>query len=94
MTWLDGFGYPPRLTETGLYPMPHGFLLLKHFSVDFINKYRIEEARKRLLDPRKAHLTILAIAYDVGFSSKSPVFNSAFKKHTQMTIVLPIIAKS
>lgn len=51
---------------------------------DFINKYRIEEAKKRLLDPRKTHLTILAIAYDVGFSSKS-VFNSAFKKHTQMT---------
>lgn len=51
---------------------------------DFVNHYRVEEAKKRLIDPRCRHLTILAIAYEVGFSSKS-VFNAAFKKHANMT---------
>jgi AraC-like DNA-binding protein len=57
---------------------------LKQNFFDFINNYRVEEAKKRLRDPSCNHLTILAIAYDVGFSSKS-VFNSAFKKHASMT---------
>jgi AraC-like DNA-binding protein len=51
---------------------------------DFVNNYRVEEAKKRLLDPAYQHLTILAIAYEVGFSSKS-VFNAAFKKYANMT---------
>jgi len=51
---------------------------------DFVNNYRVAEAKRRLLDPAYRHLTILAIAYDVGFSSKS-VFNAAFKKHANMT---------
>ncbi len=51
---------------------------------DFVNNYRVEEAKKRLLDPAYQHLTILAIAYEVGFSSKS-VFNAAFKRHANMT---------
>jgi AraC-like DNA-binding protein len=51
---------------------------------DLVNNYRVEEAKKRLLDPAYRHLTILAIAYEVGFSSKS-VFNAAFKKHANMT---------
>ncbi len=51
---------------------------------DLINSYRIEEAKRRLTDPANQHFTILAIAYDVGFNSKS-VFNTAFKKYTDMT---------
>jgi len=51
---------------------------------DFINSYRIEEAKRRLLDPASKHLSILGIAEDVGFNSKSS-FNSVFKKHTNMT---------
>ena len=51
---------------------------------DFINSYRIEEAKKRLLDPALKHLSILGIAEEVGFSSKSS-FNSVFKKHTGIT---------
>ncbi|NUO81355.1 AraC family transcriptional regulator [candidate division KSB1 bacterium] len=51
---------------------------------DFVNNYRVEEAKRRLLDPAYQHLTILAIAYEVGFSSKS-VFNAAFKKYANMT---------
>ena len=51
---------------------------------DFINSYRIEEAKKRLLDPAKKHYTVLAIAEEVGFNSKS-AFNNVFKKHVKMT---------
>ncbi|HAA17362.1 MAG TPA: hypothetical protein DCR93_16385 [Cytophagales bacterium] len=52
----------------------------KHF-FDFINEYRIEEA-KRLL--RESTLTIQQIMYEVGFHSKSS-FNTAFKKATAQT---------
>jgi AraC-like DNA-binding protein len=51
---------------------------------DYINQFRIEEAKKRLVDPNFSHLTIIAIANDVGFNSKS-VFNTAFKRLTNMT---------
>jgi ligand-binding sensor domain-containing protein/AraC-like DNA-binding protein len=51
---------------------------------DFINSYRIEEAKRRIKDPKEAGKTILEIAYDTGFYSKS-VFNTAFKKFTGIT---------
>jgi AraC-like DNA-binding protein len=51
---------------------------------DFINSYRIEEIKKRLRDERNRNFTLVAIAYDAGFNSKS-VFNAAFKKRTGMT---------
>jgi AraC-like DNA-binding protein/streptogramin lyase len=51
---------------------------------DFINRYRIEAAKKKLQDPKKKNKTVLEIAYDTGFYSKS-VFNTAFKKFTGMT---------
>lgn len=51
---------------------------------DFVNGYRIEEAKKLLTEKRGELLTILAIAEESGFNSKS-AFNIAFKKHTSMT---------
>lgn len=51
---------------------------------DFINRYRVEEAKRALLDPARDHLTILAVALEAGFSSKS-AFNAAFKKQTGTT---------
>ena len=51
---------------------------------DFINTYRIEEAKLMLLDSKKNNLTILAIAYDCGFNSKSS-FNRMFKQKTGLT---------
>jgi len=51
---------------------------------DFINSYRIEEIKKRMRDGRNRNFTLVAIAYDAGFNSKS-VFNAAFKKQTGMT---------
>ena len=48
---------------------------------DFVNQCRVEEVKRRMSDPRFANLTILGLAMEVGFSSKSS-FNAAFKKIT------------
>ena len=50
----------------------------------FINKYRIEEAKKLITDPKMNHLSILGIGFEVGFNSKS-VFNTVFKNNTGLT---------
>jgi AraC-like DNA-binding protein len=50
----------------------------------FINKFRIEESKKILLNPEYNNITIEAIANDVGFHSKSS-FNIWFKKLTGQT---------
>jgi len=46
---------------------------------EFINSYRIEAFKSKVEDPKKRHLTIIAIAYESGFNSKT-VFNTFFKK--------------
>lgn len=51
---------------------------------DFINTYRVNEAKIRLKEPKYKNYSIIAIAYDSGFSSKS-TFNQAFKKITGKT---------
>ncbi|MCA9742910.1 AraC family transcriptional regulator, partial [candidate division KSB1 bacterium] len=51
---------------------------------DFINQYRVEAVKKDLADPKKQNLTLLAIAFDAGFNSKT-AFNTIFKKHTGQT---------
>ena len=52
--------------------------------LDYINSHRVEEAKRRLADPARKHISILAIAEEVGFNSKSS-FNSVFKKHANIT---------
>lgn len=52
--------------------------------LDFINGYRIKEAKSKLIDAKYRHFTIIAIAYEVGFNSKT-AFYSAFKKHVGTT---------
>ncbi len=51
---------------------------------DFVNAQRIEAAKNRFLSDPSQTRTVLEIAFDVGFNSKS-VFNVAFKRHTGMT---------
>ncbi|HQV31983.1 MAG TPA: helix-turn-helix domain-containing protein [Calditrichia bacterium] len=51
---------------------------------DFVNHYRLEEVMERLPDPHYRHQTILGIALDCGFNSKT-AFNRFFKKHTGET---------
>ncbi|MCI4671484.1 MAG: AraC family transcriptional regulator [Bacteroidia bacterium] len=52
--------------------------------IDFINKLRIERAKEMLRHPAYQYYTIVAIANEVGFKSKSAFYN-AFKKFTHMT---------
>ncbi|MBV6655045.1 MAG: AraC family transcriptional regulator, partial [Mameliella sp.] len=51
---------------------------------DFVNEYRIEEVKRRILDPAYDHWSLLGIALDCGFNSKS-TFNRIFKKFTGYT---------
>ncbi|MFO7670252.1 MAG: helix-turn-helix domain-containing protein [Bacteroidales bacterium] len=70
--------------------IPRHFLsevINEHLGKNFytlINEYRIEEVKKRIIDPSYKHLTILAIAFDAGFNSKSS-FNTIFKQRTGQT---------
>lgn len=59
--------------------------LNQHFQMnfyEFINRYRIEEAKKMLIND--SDKTITQIFYDVGFNSKS-VFNTFFRKCEGLT---------
>lgn len=51
---------------------------------DFINSYRLSHFKTKALDPKNSHLTILGLAFDSGFNSKS-VFNTYFKKIEDIT---------
>jgi AraC-like DNA-binding protein len=50
----------------------------------FVNTYRVEEAKQLMLSEKYKHLNILGIAYNAGFNSKT-TFNTAFKKHTGLS---------
>lgn len=51
---------------------------------DYINELRVEEFKKRISLPKNSHLTLLGIAFDSGFNSKT-TFNTIFKKNTGLT---------
>ncbi len=51
---------------------------------DFVNTFRLEAFKQRVRQQQHQHFTLLALAYDCGFNSKS-AFNRYFKKHTGQT---------
>jgi AraC-like DNA-binding protein len=51
---------------------------------DFVNGYRVEEFKRLIAIPKNQHLTLLSLAFDCGFNSKSS-FNRYFKKATGVT---------
>lgn len=55
----------------------------KHF-MDFVNEYRVNLAKEILHKPTYDHYTIVAIAQEVGFNSRS-AFYASFKKFTGQT---------
>jgi AraC-like DNA-binding protein len=62
-------------------------MINRHFEChffEFINSYRIDEAKRMLADPACTGKNMLEIMYDVGFNSKA-TFNTLFKKKTGMT---------
>jgi len=51
---------------------------------EFVNSYRVEEAKELLTSSANEHLTVLRLALDSGFNSKS-TFNRLFKQATRQT---------
>ena len=58
--------------------------ILQQNFFDFINRYRINEAKNLLTNPKDKKITVLEVLYQVGFNSKSS-FNTLFKKYTGLT---------
>ena len=54
--------------------------LKKSFN-DFINEYRVADVARKMQDPAYHHITLMGIAYDAGFNSKS-AFHRIFKEKT------------
>ncbi|MBD2769610.1 helix-turn-helix transcriptional regulator [Hymenobacter sp. BT664] len=51
---------------------------------DYVNAYRVEEVKAGLADPSKGHLSLLGLALEAGFNSKT-AFNTVFKKITGLS---------
>ena len=51
---------------------------------EYINKKRIEYFKQLVLDPDNSHISLIGLAYESGFNSKT-VFNTSFKKEVGMT---------
>lgn len=86
--YIDGKLTLPKLAKRMSISSHHLSQILneriKQNFFDFVNSYRIEEAKRKLVEPTTKHYSILGIAEEVGFNSKS-AFNNAFKKYTNMT---------
>ena len=53
---------------------------LKDNFFGFVNKYRVTESQKLMADSKYSHLSMIGIAFEAGFNSKT-AFNIAFKKY-------------
>lgn len=72
-----------QMPEYRLRLLINGQLGYRNFS-DFVGRYRIEEAARRLADPTEKRLPVLSIALGVGYRSLSS-FNKSFKETHQLT---------
>ena len=75
---VEQFGVHPNYLSQVINEREH-----KNF-YDYVNTYRVEEFKRLISDPQKRNLTILALAFECGFKSKS-AFNKCFKKMTGQT---------
>lgn len=73
---------PINMTKNELTDLLNNHIGKNFFS--YVNEYRINAVIKRFKNPDYQHFTIIAIAYDCGFNSKS-TFNSLFKQHIGKT---------
>jgi AraC-like DNA-binding protein len=55
-----------------------------HNFFDFVNGYRVEEFKEKIKDPAYNNYSLLGIAFECGFNSKS-AFNRIFKQVTGLT---------
>jgi AraC-like DNA-binding protein len=73
--------------KTGISPRYLSQVINSKFNqnfFDFINHYRIEEAKRLMTGTVRKEVTILEVMYNVGFNSKSS-FQTAFRKYTGTT---------
>jgi AraC-like DNA-binding protein len=78
---------PGLAQKAGLTTHELSFVLNEGFGVNFfqfINGYRVEEAKRLLTSAQHQHLSMVGIAFEAGFSSKT-TFNTTFKKVTGLT---------
>src|SRR5690606_4412981 len=64
-----------------IHPNKLSWLLNQQFNKNFnqfVNAYRIEHFKKAAFNPSNTHLSIMGMAYESGFNSKT-VFNTYFK---------------
>ncbi|WP_338874563.1 helix-turn-helix domain-containing protein [Spirosoma sp. SC4-14] len=67
--------FPSKLISAVLNQHIH-----KNFN-GFINEYRVEEVKRRVLDPANEHLTLTGVAFESGFNSQA-TFQRIFKQLT------------
>lgn len=83
--YLDNELSLPQLAESMAITVHDlSFLLNEHIGLNFfqfVNTYRVEEAKQIMLSDKYKHYNILGIAYSAGFSSKT-TFNTVFKNQT------------
>lgn len=86
--YLDtGLNLQQVAAHTGLSPKTISAVLNQHLGKNFneyINTYRVELFKEKLLAADAAQLTFAGLAYDCGFSSPA-TFQRAFKQHTGMS---------
>ncbi len=73
--------------QLDIHPNQLSWLLNKNLGKnfnEFINHYRIETFKSLAIDPKNSNITIMGLAYESGFNSKT-VFNTYFKKETGLT---------
>jgi len=73
-SFAESLGLKPYLVSKSLSEV-----FDKRFN-DFVNEYRVKEVQKLLGDAKNSKYTLLSLAMDAGFNSKSS-FNRAIKKH-------------
>jgi len=79
---LIGLAEAAGLTTHQVSQVINGQMNQNFFS--FVNNYRIQLAKRMLLDPKTSAMPIVELAIEVGFQSKSAFYDS-FKRVTNMT---------
>jgi len=78
---------PQLAVELGISSHLLSQVINEHFKLnffDFVNQYRVEAFKERIVNPKYENFSLLGIAFECGFNSKS-AFNRIFKKSTGLT---------
>lgn len=74
-------------SQLAIHPNQLSWLINEHIGKnfnEFINEQRIAHFKELVVQPSNAHISLLGLAYESGFNSKT-VFNTAFRKMVGMT---------